>query len=87
MSARDFFSVYNRPPPSMYDTQGAPYAAEGGKKSRKSTGKKRAPSAYNKFVKKCAASPEGKTRSGTDMMKYCASQWKKLSDAQKASYK
>ena len=58
----------------------APYAAAGGKK-------KRPLSAYNKFVKKCSATPEGKTRSGKDMMKYCAAQWKKLSDAEKAKFK
>ena len=67
------------------------YKAEGGKKkankAKKASGKKRPLSAYNKFVKKCAATPEGKTRSGGDMIKHCASEWRKLSDAEKAKYK
>lgn len=75
----------------MQYSEPAPYAAEGGKKkkasSKKAAGKKRPLSAYNKFVKKCAATPEGKTRSGKDMMKYCASEWRKLSDAEKAKHK
>jgi hypothetical protein len=48
---------------------------------------KRALSAYNKFVKACSKTPEAVTLSGNDMMKHCAKQWKKLTDAQKASYK
>lgn len=72
----------------MQYSEPAPYAAAGGKKkAKKAAGKKRPLSAYNKFVKKCAATPEAKTRSGKDMMKYCAAQWKKLSDAEKAKYK
>ncbi len=61
------------------------YEAAGGK--AKSGRKKRPLSAYNKFVKKCSKTPEGLTRSGKDMMTYCASQWRKLSDAEKQKYK
>lgn len=72
----------------MYDDY-TDYEAEGGKRKgvKKASGKKRPLSAYNKFVKKCSATPEAKTRSGKDMIKYCASQWRKLSDAEKAKYK
>lgn len=59
---------------------------DGGKKAKKER-KPRKLTAYNKFVRECSKSKEGKTRSGADMIKYCAKEWKKLSDAQKAAYK
>lgn len=70
----------------------APYEAEGGAKRKapkaaKAAKPKRPLSAYNKFVKKCSQTPEGKTRSGKDMMRYCASKWRAMSEAEKAKYK
>jgi len=60
----------------------------GGKRAKKATSKApRKLSAYNKFVRECAKSASGHTRSGKDMMKHCAAKWKKLSASEKASYK
>lgn len=56
----------------------------GGKKAKTT---KRKLSAYNKFVRECAKSASGHTRSGKDMMKHCAAKWKKLSVSEKAAYK
>ena len=66
---------------------GDDHAAEmmGGKRAKTTTTRKL--SAYNKFVRECAKSASGHTRSGKDMMKHCAAQWKKLSASQKAAYK
>ena len=54
--------------------------------AKKKTATKRKLSGYNKFVRACAKTQSGTTRSGKDMMTYCASQWKKLSASEKASY-
>ena len=62
------------------------YEVTGGKKAKKPRSK-RPLSAYNKFVKQCSKTPEGLTRSGKDMITYCASQWRKLSESEKLRYK
>lgn len=50
-------------------------------------GKKRPMSAYNKFVRQCSQTDEAKTRSGKDMISYCAKQWRAMSDAEKQKWK
>lgn len=55
-------------------------------KKAKASGKKRPLTRYNKFMQECSNTPEAKTRSGKDMMKYCAAQWRKLSDDEQAEY-
>ena len=61
----------------MYDM--APYAAEGGGKKKsgtKKTGTKKL-NEYQKFIQACSQTPAAKTRSGTDMLLYCVSEWNK----------
>lgn len=55
----------------------------GGKK--KSSGKKRKPSAYNNFVKKFMAKHKGE-KEITKLMKDAAAEWRKLSDAEKKKH-
>jgi hypothetical protein len=56
------------------------------KKSPKKVGPKRPLTSYQKFIKVCAKTPEGKTRSGKEMIKWCAGKWRALSDAEKKKY-
>ena len=69
---------------SASDEEHTPGLMGGAKKKKTAT--KRKLSGYNKFVRSCAKTQQGSTRSGKDMMTYCASQWKKLSASEKAAY-
>lgn len=70
-------------------TAGAAGASDTEQKNSDNEVKKKAPSAYNKFMSECMKSmkQDTPTMNAKDIMKLASGKWKALSDEEKAKYK